>query len=326
MDLIGRHDCECKLYDALNIDGNAPKLLLQSMGGIGKTSLAKVVFKRCLKEKYFKHFIWLNADDEQWKLPIATALKIDTTLERWEIMLANSLANSPYPCLAVIDNLTKETQDKFSALINSSRWHILVTSRQKLSPFKKIPLDCLSEDYCIDLYMQSYSSKDDLYMQNYGSKDDREVVKQLVQKAGHHTLAIELLGKTAAISEISTADLLIALKDIGFDLSEIFKDTVEARYGQQNEEIEELLYNHFKKLFDLSTLEEQQKIVLKQIAMLGISEQKAQYLKQWLGLKNKKILIDLAKFGWLQGSNKENNIQFYTLHPIIAYIALKEIA
>lgn len=313
--IIGRQSKEDSLHETLNTSGENPvKLSLRSMGGIGKTSLAKVLFDRCEREEHFKHLIWLNGNDEQGLLFVAQDFNIDTKQAGWEVSLSKKLIALPRPCLAVIDNLTLEKQGDFSALINCPNWNILATSRQELDQFTEITLNCLHEDDCIDLYKQ-----------HCGFKDDSETVKQLVKKAGRHTLVIELLGKTAEASEKTAANLLRDLEINGFDLSKICKETVDARYWQQDNKIQKKLYEHIKILFNLATLNEQQEINLKQIAMPGTSAHRVEYLEQWLALESKDPLRSLAQTGWIQCSKIEENKQCYAIHPIIVDIALREI-
>jgi len=313
--LIGRQESEDYLYGLLTHSDSEPKkIVLQSLGGIGKTSLAKNIYNRCFADSHFKHLIWINADDEQSIYFIAQELGIDTEQERWVHKLSGALANLPSPCLAIIDNLTQNTQKNFSELINSSNWHILATSRHKLNNFKEELLEPLSEDACVELYIKFC-----------GFDDDIDTVRQVVQKAGYHTLAIELLGKTAAASEKSATDLLESLDSYGFDLSTIYKETVDACYGQSTENIEDLLYNHIKILFNLASLKEEHSIILRQIAILGSSAHRSEYLEKWLSLESKSPLQNLTKLGWLQANTYYQNHQSYTLHPIVADIALREI-
>ncbi len=173
-------------------------LIINSIGGIGKTTLAAVYGTKNLN--YYKHILWINKNsnhDFKNSLIKSEGLinnlqikKEDKDLDDifTEILIKlNSIDN--HPCLMIIDNAEEDLNDYKNKLPNPPNWHILITSREKLSSFEDTEikeLNSLSPKLAVKLFKKHYERK---------NLDDK-IIYNIVKDLDYHTLTIEIIAKT----------------------------------------------------------------------------------------------------------------------------------
>ncbi|MGC4102361.1 tetratricopeptide repeat protein [Ferruginibacter sp.] len=177
-------------------------LLINAMGGVGKTSLANALFNR-YKDSY-KHLIWLDAKIGVKEAFINSTALIDNLgiseeiaklndgkqsgINRCFDLLVNRLRTLEKYGLLVIDDADEKMEVLAPVLSLTNNWKVLVTSRDLLEGFEIYRLGFLSLRSTVNLFF-------------YYAKIDRTnvtvpIVEKIVSAVWCHTLTVELLAKT----------------------------------------------------------------------------------------------------------------------------------
>ena len=191
--IIGRQG---ELNDLHNrLFNNKQVVLVNGMGGIGKTTLAQVYVSKYYKE--YKHIAWISQllDDVRSDfinaVGLLNGLEINTEGKKpqqlFEELIMALKKIEDKPCLMIIDNATVKLSDFYDFLPGQPNWHILVTSREQIPFFDLKELDFLNEKEAVALFRQYYTR----------NRISDEVLKDLVKRLEYHTLTIEILAKTA---------------------------------------------------------------------------------------------------------------------------------
>ena len=221
----------------------------------------------------------------------------------------------PSPAVLFADNLDKtDINNKVLQQLKTLNWHIVATSRIALPSFSVThAVDVLSFDECIELFKQHYER----------TVTDEESLNSLITIAGRHTLTVELLAKIANNDLLELADLLAQVKASDFDLSDLTDVTADAIHSgtELQSGREHQLQQHLAKLFELSSLNEQEQDILRLLAILPYQGYHAKkQLMPLLDLDKASVLVSLAKKGWLQQDE-----QHFALHPVLAFVAKQQV-
>lgn len=245
-EVIGREEDLQQLHTALQEASQV--VLMNGMGGIGKTTLA-IKYLNHYKANYH-HIVWLEqlsdfASDIVTDPLLLRNLDIQptaNTVADAQILL-NELANLQGPSLFVIDNADTQIHAFKQFLPKAPNWQVLITSRQSLSFAKKIELDFLSEKDALRLFYTHYTL----------DKDD-EAAKQILYNIDYHTLTLEILAKTAQKRKISSVKAIV-------DLLEERGIAIQRKVGlsvTHSKEVKiERLFPYLQAIFDLGDIKEQ---------------------------------------------------------------------
>ncbi|MBL4662749.1 MAG: TIR domain-containing protein, partial [Flavobacteriaceae bacterium] len=305
--VIGRsadvEDLHKRLFD------NKQVVLMNGMGGIGKTTVAEVYVTQNLG--CYKHIVWVSqlSDDFSNDLINSRGLlsnlhitKQDKNLDQLFDELLLALKNIPDgPCLMVIDNATSTLSKLHKLLPGQPKWHILVTSRERISHFDVKELGFLSETDAVSLFKKHYKKH----------KIDDNAIKEIVKNLDYHTLTIEILAKTAQHQNKSPEAINKAVEeDMAADIA----------VDHSSEKIEKIT-SYLCSIFKLSNLDDDERWLLTQFACLPPefhTEEQSKELIQPDKVKEPiiaKLLSNLVNNGWLlyNASNES-----YKLHRILS--------
>lgn len=277
------------------LEANQKTLLLNGLGGIGKTSVAQMYCH--LHEKDYDHLVWLNQTDGfenaclnalglQKNLGITLTNNPKQTIQQIFYILNNIDGNK----LMVLDNADSSLQIYIDSL--PSTWKILVTSREKMDDrFTEYRLDTLEFTEALKLFEKHYQK----------AQIDEELFESLCVEIGYHTLTLELLAKTLQESfELhSIEDLLEYLYTNRLDAEEL-QESIFTNHSKAEVEI----YAHLLQAFNLADLDEDEKWLLLQFAVLPPIPHEAKEFLDWIQVENTriygKLLKKLHKKGWLE--------------------------
>jgi len=302
-------------------------LLVNGIGGIGKTTLAKYYV-----QKYgfkYDHIIWVDVLPERNKAggDVLSAfvsyqnnilnhleLKFEPKAsdeEKFHALMAR-LGKLEGNNLLVIDNAGEKIIEVQEHLPKAPRWKTLVTSRNSFARFKVYSLDILPKEDAQALFLQYYPQ----------AKDD-SLLPLLLKRIGYHTLTIELLAKTLhSHKRLTLPTLWKAIDAEGLQAANrkkvsinhpVFKTPIKAN-------------DCVLKLFSLDLLSKEEITLLLQFAVLPPMALSYTVITDLLAIENEteddfeELLDELAQKGWL--STKEDT---YSCHQIIQEVIRQQI-
>ena len=312
--LVGRKSELNKLDKHIN--GPKPVVLVNGLGGIGKTELAKTFFLRNYQNYAFAAWVdctgplmdsLVAAFDPVRSGPLMQFEDTDTLAIRFQKLLAG-LERLPGETLLAVDNLDNAHDPHLDTLLKMPpHVRLLATSRLDLSKrgFNTFKLDVLSPAQCRALFYRWYNK----------SKDN-ETVDAIVSLCHRHTLTVELLARTAQNSGADLQWLLQTLREKGFNLNRVIPDEVGTFW--HDETAKKSFFNHMLTIFDLSEVTDEEFHLMLNLAVLPSMEINKETLKEWLKLDSNHLLNGLAQKGWLKTDETESTVY---MHPVIREVA-----
>jgi len=188
IDFVGRKE-ELQKVDEL-LTQNSMLLLLNGIGGIGKSTLASYYLNQHKVQYDYYGFIQVN---ENIKLSLTTALStsLDLQSEKLDELFhetMNKLQNLEGTKLLIIDDVKEmESQlDEMNTLmtLKNSGFKILFTSREVKEYIPQYILDIMSVEDARELFLKHFPT------------DEIEKVDKILEYVDYHTLFIEITAKT----------------------------------------------------------------------------------------------------------------------------------
>jgi hypothetical protein len=288
IEIIGREE-ELKMLDE-RLKETKRLLLLNGLGGIGKTEVCKRFFLDNYQRFSFAGwFDYVSSIKESLVSGIKTDKvelnEKDTIDERFAKIMAylNTLDEDT---LLVIDNI-EDPGDEHLGTIKKLAFKVIVNSRLHLEGFEVHTLDFLSEQSCKELFYNYYE----------GEKDD-DYVEKVIELCGKHTLTVELLARTANEAGVPIKRLYEALEKEGFNLNDVIGENVHTFW--HNEKDRKLFFDHLLKIFALGNVTAAELAVLVNLAVLPAVDISMENIGDWLGLKSKEEINSLVRKGWIR--------------------------
>ncbi len=297
-DFVGRKDELQKVDELLNL--NSMLLLLNGIGGIGKSTLASYYLNQNKDNYDYYGFVQVNEDI---KLSLASAFSNSLNLQSEKIddlfaETMNKLHNLEGKKLLIIDDV-KEMDNQLDEMntlmtLKNSGFKILFTSRETKEYIPQYILDIMSIADARELFTKHFPT------------DEMDKVDKILGYLDYHTLFIEITAKTLKKRK-NTLSLDIAIEKFEKgEFTAIKKNKSES-------------FNKFLKNFSYdSTILTQKKtlLFLKRLSVLPSIEISFDNLYKFLVCNDKEqledFLIELIDNGWLIESQ-----QHYKFHQIL---------
>jgi len=321
-ELVGRKDKLKELHDSL-ANGKKPVVLLNGLGGIGKTSIAKV-YAANFADNY-KHIIWTNAQQgviqgvlSDTELLDALEIELDpkASPEQSLKQIAQACGQLPGPNLWVIDNALKDVNTSILQVLTKPTWKVLLTSRIELRSTLPIKVDLLSIDEAIQVFINYAKDEQDLKVEG-----EQATIQKIIKRVGHHTLVVTLLSQIVTQAPFN-GDLELLHQELeqkGIGLAE----GIEVEALESSTATSGNLVTIVSQLFTLNNIDELPLLLLMFFSLLPNSDLLYEDLKEIIPLKEadfNKGLNALVKNGWLQ-KGKTNT---FRCHQIIQEAVLQQ--
>ncbi len=283
-------------------------LLVNGMGGVGKTEVCKSFFRRHYGD--YRHGGWLDYVSSLRETVVRHLKRhLDTAeTETPDETFAGAVAlleGLDAEGLWVVDNLDNEN-DPDLPLLRRLPFRVLVNSRLRLDGFSLLPLEFLSMDECRALFDRHCPSRN-LSQPEAAARDE------IITLCRRHTLTVELLARTAFRAGRGMSFLLEQLKERGFDLNGVIREEVGTWW--HDETVKKQFFHHLETVFDLSGVVAEELEVLKGTALLPSRYMEMELLRDLLGLEGMGALNGLVDKGWL---GREGAAVY--MHPVVAEV------
>ncbi|NOT51467.1 MAG: tetratricopeptide repeat protein [Chitinophagaceae bacterium] len=313
-EFIGREEDLKNLEKEL--EASSKIVLMNGLGGIGKTTLAKKFVQDNLNN--YDHVAWIEVKTQDtgheqnmsiteafaYNEVLTKSLNLEFTNESNDVrfqLIIQALSNLPGKNLLVIDNARDDLNNIKDILPRPPQWNILITSRNNFSGFKIIEIETLPKGKAKELFKAYYKNPAD-------EKD----VEDLLTEIGYHTLTIELLAKTLAYpgQKLPVKEVFQKIRSRQLSSPELQRK-IELNHSKAETEI----YLHLLQTFSLLPLTEQEQWLMKQFCFLLPVSYTIDELENFLNIKNEEkekelheTLNALSKKGWLQLNERSYNI------------------
>jgi len=317
-EIIGRTSELKDIYNTLHEGKNL--VLVNGIGGIGKTTLAQVYLTE-YQDKY-EHVAWVTqtgddvkmdfSDNNNWVKGGVDIDEGDKDTDSRFIQVMNSLrCIGAMPNLLIIDDVTESIEGIFAQLPKPPQWHVLATSRQKISKFNVKEVGFLSKDDAKALFRKYYGRSD----------ITDEQVENIVELVDCHTLIIELLAKTANKKRWDFEKLASSIKnDEKVDIKGVDHNESDGKVDK--------ITSYLRNIFNISSLNDSEKWLMQHMACLPNDFNSYVILEKLINLEAyghqdefADSLNSLKESGWLL-YNDENDS--YKMHCVIADVVKLE--
>lgn len=302
--------------EQLLMEESGAAVLLSGTGGMGKTTLARRLYWN-LREK-FEQVGWVNyrKDLKSSLLNCMNYASGEQDEEKRWSLLYDWLQNIRVKTLLIIDNVDVDVQQEQDpvadkVLAEAPGWAnvtILLTSRlETLQWYDEYRIGVLGgeencRECCADLFCFYYPGHI-----TYGPAQ-REIIDQLVARAGYHTYAIELLAKSARHENLG--DYLKQIENVGFQFPQI---KVSTDHSFNIDPAPANAADQLRRLFNLHTRSKKERQILLDFSVLpeliSLSDKE---LEDWLGYTSyDDDLNRLESEGWITFG------EGFSIHPLV---------
>jgi len=322
---------------ANHLAANKPTVLVNGIGGIGKTSVA--IKYMSIHSKEYKHVAWITVQSSILETFINNSALLESlqiTQKVQDLIIAKELdkafelvfhqLNVLDKTLVVLDNANDlEDLEKYEHIFDTAACHFLITSRTYPSDWTTVPIDALPKDEALRLFKKLHPSV----------QESDEAITNLLSKLYHHTLLIELVAK-AIESSAYLFDELEEIIEKQFIHHEALNENAVStgKHGGvvkdnlKKSKIENYIWLIFSQVKGLDAIS---KNLLMSMALLPLAMMiERNQLKEHFGIFDLKepmpTLAVLVERGWVDRIKDSEQKAYFKMHPLIADVVVEHLA
>lgn len=309
--LWGRDKDLCLIREHMSNENG--KLLISSIGGMGKTELAKKyvfeIMSRKREDSAPSTVAWIPYISNDFRMSVKQALHLKCEVDDVWFELQRIADSFQSRLLIVIDNADSTYQDEYLKKLESLPCRVLVTSRcREMAGFPNtLFLEPLSFEECRNLFYNYYALPG----------QDNETLNAVIQLTARLTIMIVFLAKVAFLEGLSIRELYNCLVDKGFKLSEEQVSSEHERLAYEASVIHQMCI-----LFSLVPFGNAEKELLTNISIIPTLKFDVAKAKRWFGISRNGQLHRLYQVGMLEHAMNGRK-HLYWMHTVIA-AALRE--
>lgn len=284
-------------------------VLINGVGGIGKTALAKKIYFDY--ENEYKHIAWIEFKNSWTESLLSSIFSVDynfpersTENEKYEIVF-RFLSNLKGNVLIIIDNFNTIEPGDLSDIFKLSNADIIITSRCQPVGIPIYTLEPPSGEDCKKIFKENYLFSDTLTF------EEDLIIEDIIKRSQRYTLAIELIAKSICHANKSISEFWNELKMQNYQLKEL---KLYANSDWNNRFINENIALQISKVYELVVLTDKEKTVAQLLSILpSFSKILLSDLKCWVPFSCTETIIILSNKGWIICENQEE----VCMHEII---------
>jgi len=325
-DVVGREEDLENIHRQLT-ENKGILLLVNGIGGIGKTTAALAYINSPKYTENYKHLAWITILSENLKKDFTEQLS--NTFTGYEFnepqrldfhfeQLINYLSRKFKDTLLIIDNANDKEQlgSLYQDFLNLG-WTILITSRTRHDSFEVLELGTLKPEFA---YL--------LFTKHYKKQADENTIRKILKTIEYHSLLTVLLAKTAQKNHALTLQQLLTLlennklsdKQLGINIDmQLTPDKKSYASIRQ-------MHQYIMAIFETQNLSEAEQTVLRHFSVLPATiEIEFTLLAQLFETPESEqtdllnTLNDLHAKGWLTNHNTT-----YAIHPLVKAVVWKQ--
>jgi len=322
-DVVGREEDLENIHRQLT-ENKGILLLVNGIGGIGKTTAALAYINSPKYTENYKHLAWITILSENLKKDFTEQLS--NTFTGYEFnepqrldfhfeQLINYLSRKFKDTLLIIDNANDKEQlgSLYQDFLNLG-WTILITSRTRHDSFEVLELGTLKPEFA---YL--------LFTKHYKKQADENTIRKILKTIEYHSLLTVLLAKTAQKNHALTLQQLLTLlennklsdKQLGMNID------LQLTPDKKNYASIRQMHQYILAIFETQNLNEAEQTVLRHFSVLPATiEIEFTLLAKLFETPQSELpdllntLSDLYAKGWLTSHDTA-----YAIHPLIKEVA-----
>ncbi len=304
-----------QIHEILDADGI---LFVQGMGGIGKSeivrqycSLNREKYDNILYVNYLDSLVHAICDEIDIVGIVREYNESDIQFCWRKVALLNQVLSGT--SIFVIDNfdiMVSEMdveEQKLWNYIKKMSLKLLITTRNHQNEYPELFIDSIQDKDNLRMFFMREKC---VYEEGY-----IRAIDDIIEMVKRHTLLMELISRQMSASKISSMEMLTMLQSTG--ICGLPQDAIGFEKDFINSDV--TVMEHLRKLFSMTNISEQQKIILVKLAFMPVAGISANLFSGFFSLQNYNDINVLINKGWICQSNDDDFI--LTVHPIIASLA-----
>ena len=310
---IGRDDLLAKVHERLQ--QQEPVLLVNGLGGIGKTAAAREYVNRYQADYHWVAWVFVQTGLRQDLVStVQKALKLEfpqgSSLEAQFEAVMLALEQATGQNLLILDNANDADElFEFKQDLTQSGWRVLITSR------------CQPDDYESNTLAVNELSEADamsLFRHHYTLAAEETELRALLAKIEYHTLLIELVAKAGKAKRLTIEQLSQHLDSGGLK-----HDKLQREVPLQKKRVK--LHDHILAMYELQNWDAEQQFILRYFSVLPNKNIPLAHLYDLLTVEDENQfednLADLFRYGLLGGIKDSH----YRMHALVQDVMFEKL-